>query len=84
MALCTGGDGGEGGGSGDGGEVGRDDGRSVCMGAVVLAVSLMSALRHRTTPCSVSPNVFSPSPPSDVQARHVAVLRVCSFSIVLW
>src|SRR6185369_2792683 len=28
------------------------------------AVSLMSALRHRTTPCSASPNVFSPSPPT--------------------
>ena len=26
---------------------------------VVLAVSLISALRHRTTPCSASPNVFS-------------------------
>ena len=48
MALCAGGDGGEGGGSADGSEVGRGDGRSVYTGAVVLAVSLMSALRHRT------------------------------------
>jgi len=84
VALCAGGDGGEGGGCGDGGEGDRGDGRSVCTGAVVLAVSLKSTLRHRTTPCSASPNVFSPSPPSDVQAQHVAVLRVCSFSIVLW
>ena len=43
MALCPGGDGGEGDGSGDSGEVGRGDGRSVCTGAVVLAVSLMSS-----------------------------------------
>ena len=57
MALCAGGDGGEGGGSGDGGEVGRGDGRSVCTGAVVLAVSLMSALHHRTIPCSASHRV---------------------------
>ena len=43
MALCAGGDGGEGGGCGDDGEGDRGDGRSVCTGAVVLAVSLMSA-----------------------------------------
>ena len=56
MALCAGGDGG---GSGDGGEVGRGDGQSVCTGAIVLAVSLMSALRHRTTPCSASQCLLS-------------------------
>ena len=48
MALCANGDGGEGGGCGDDSEGGRGYGRSVCAGAVVLAVSLMSALRHRT------------------------------------
>ena len=78
MTLCAGGDGGEGGGSGDGGEVGRGDGRSVCTGAVVLAVSLMSALRHRTTPCSASPNVFSPSPPMKSSSRSSLFPTICS------
>ena len=73
VALCAGGDGGEGAGCGDDGEGGRGDGRSVCMGAVVLAVSLMSALRHRTTPCSVSHNVFSPSPSNKVESKIVIV-----------
>ena len=62
VALCAGEDGGEGAGCGDGGEGGRGDGRSICTGAVVLAISLMSVLRHRTTPCSASPNVFFEGP----------------------
>ena len=71
--FCAGGDGGEGGGCGDGGEGGCGDRPSVCTGAVVLAVSLMSALLHRTTPCSASPNVFSPSPPTKVELKILIV-----------
>ena len=78
VALCAGGDGGEGGGCGDGGEGGRGDGRSVCMGAVVLVVSLMSALRHRTIPCIASPNVFSPSPPMKSSSRSSFFPSICS------
>ena len=78
VALCPGGEGGEEGGCGDGGEGGRGDGRSVCSGAVVLAVSLMSALRHRTIPCIASPNVFSPSRPTKSSSRSSLFPTICS------
>ena len=73
MALCAGGDGGEGGGSGDGGEVGRGDGRSVCTGAVVLTVSLMSALRHRTTPVQCVSQCLLSIPSNEVELKILIV-----------